>query len=420
MVRTERREAAGHQAMPPVRMAPPFRRLTWLQLAHAAADAAVAVALADTLFFSVPTGDARDKVALYLGVTMAPFAVLSPFVGPLLDARRGAYRIALVGAASGRALLAALLASRTERVELYPLAFGLLVLSRVHGVSRSALVPELLKPGRSLVGANAWLAVVSVVGAALGAGAAAGLNRLGGSALSLWAAAAIFAAATVPAARLPGAGPGSRRRSPVEGDWRSLLSARLVAGGVAMAANRATVGFLTFLLVFLLRAEGEKASGYAVVLGATAVAGFAGSALAPALRAVLRESSLLLASLAAMAGSALWAASGYRLGSVATVAATVGFASAAARLGFDSLVQREAPEAVRGRTFTRYETLFQLCWVGGAGLATVVPFGASAGLRTMAAICLTGLLLSLRGLTHRRRAVTPSSAGRAQERRGRR
>ncbi|MDQ3946510.1 MAG: hypothetical protein M3357_15445, partial [Actinomycetota bacterium] len=193
MVRTERREAAGHQALPPVRMAPSFRRLTWLQLAHAAADAAVAVALADTLFFSVPTGDARDKVALYLAVTMAPFAVLSPFVGPLLDARRGAYRIALVGAALGRALLAALLASRTERVELYPLAFGLLVLSRVHGVSRSALVPELLNPGRSLVGANAWLAVVSVVGAALGAGAAAGLNRLGGSALALWAAAAVFA-----------------------------------------------------------------------------------------------------------------------------------------------------------------------------------------------------------------------------------
>jgi len=419
VVRTERRQAAGHQVVPPFRMAPSFRRLTWLQLAHAAADAAVAVALADTLFFSVPTGDARDKVALYLAVTMAPFAVLSPFVGPLLDARRGAYRIALLGAASGRALLAVLLASRSERVELYPLAFGLLVLSRVHGVSRSALVPELLNPKRSLVGANAWLAVVSVVGAALGAGAAAGLNRLGGPTLALWAAAAVFAAATIPAARLPGAGPGSRRRSPVEGAWRTLLSARLVAGGAAMAANRATVGFLTFLLVFLLRAEGEDASGYAVVLGAAAVAGFAGSALAPALRVVLRESLLLLASLAAMAGAALWAASSYRLGSVAAVAAIAGFASAAARLGFDSLVQREAPEAVRGRTFTRYETLFQLCWVGGAGVATVVPFGAQAGLRTMAVICLTGLLLSLRGLTRGRRAITASSAGRAQERRGR-
>ena len=64
---------------------PPFRRLTQVQIGHAAADAAVAVALANTLFFAVPLGEARDKVALYLVMTMAPFALLSPLVGPILD-----------------------------------------------------------------------------------------------------------------------------------------------------------------------------------------------------------------------------------------------------------------------------------------------------------------------------------------------
>ncbi|MEJ7788188.1 MAG: hypothetical protein WKF96_25590 [Solirubrobacteraceae bacterium] len=102
----------------------------------------MAVALANTLFFAVPLGEARDKVALYLVMTMAPFALLSPFVGPILDRTRGAYRVAIIGAGLGRGLLAVLLSSRTDRLTLYPLAFGLLVLSRIHGVSRSALVPR--------------------------------------------------------------------------------------------------------------------------------------------------------------------------------------------------------------------------------------------------------------------------------------
>ena len=150
----------------------------------------VAVALANTLFFAVPIGEARDKVGLYLALTMAPFAVLSPLVGPWLDRRSGTYRLAIILGAGGRALLAVLLATRTDRVALYPLAFGLLVLSRIHGISRSALMPDVLPPDRSPMWGNARLAVLSVVGGGLGAGLAAGANLVSG----------------------PGTGFGSRRR----------------------------------------------------------------------------------------------------------------------------------------------------------------------------------------------------------------
>ncbi|HWI03030.1 MAG TPA: hypothetical protein VNT52_04275, partial [Acidimicrobiales bacterium] len=180
----------------------PFRRLATVQVLHALGDAIVAVSLANTLFFSLPLGEARDKVALYLALTMAPFAVLSPFVGPLLDRRSGAYRVAIVLAAAGRILLAALLTTRTDRLSLYPLAFGLLVLSRVHGVSRSALVPEALPPGKQLMWGNAWLAVLSVVGGAVGAGLAAAANAVSGPGVALWGAVLVFAVSTVPAFRL--------------------------------------------------------------------------------------------------------------------------------------------------------------------------------------------------------------------------
>lgn len=237
-----RRPAVEHERAneaPAAAAWPPFRRLTEVQFAHAAA----AVALANTLLFAIPVGEARDKVALYLAMTMAPFALLSPLVGPLLDRTRGAYRLAIIGAGIGRAVLAVLLSSRTFRLTLYPLAFGLLVLSRIHGVSRSALVPDALPPHRSLIWGNSRLAVVSVVGAAAGAGLAAAGNALVGPDLGLWLAAIGFAVLGVIGVGLPR--PDRRTEQPERiGDYRRLLSARLLADGIGMAASRAAVGYL--------------------------------------------------------------------------------------------------------------------------------------------------------------------------------
>jgi len=375
----------------------PFRRLAESQLAHAAGDGMIAIALANTLFFAAPIGEARDKVALYLAVTMTPFAVLSPVIGPWLDRRRGGYRIAIIASTAGRALLAVLLSTRTDRLALYPLAFGLLVLSRVHGVSRSALVPDAVPPGRQLMWGNAWLAVTSVLGAAVGAGVAAALNAFRGPGLALGVAAVVFGVGVVPALQLPRATGDGAPRTAVE-DYRQLLSGRLRAGGLAMAATRASVGFLTFLLAFVLKDAGETGRGFALVVAAAAAGGFVGSVVAPVLRAALRESLLLLVSLAAVVGVSLWAARSFDVGAAALVAAVVGFSAGAGRLAFDSLLQHDAPEAIRGRTFARYETIFQLWWVAGAGLATAVPFRPAGGMRTLAAIAGAGLLLSVRGL----------------------
>src|SRR5260370_42427307 len=56
-----------------------------LTAASSLGDAFVAVALAGTLFFSASGDQARTPGALALLVTMAPLAVLAPFIGPLLD-----------------------------------------------------------------------------------------------------------------------------------------------------------------------------------------------------------------------------------------------------------------------------------------------------------------------------------------------
>lgn len=404
VTRAEGSARGGAAADPPWAWLP-FRRLAAAQVTHAVGDGMVAVALANTLFFAVPLGEARDKVALYLAMTMAPFAVLSPLVGPWLD-RRSGYRVAILIASGGRAALAVLLSTRTDRLSLYPLAFGLLVLSRVHGVSRSALVPDALPPGKQPMWGNTWLAVVSVAGGALGAGVAVAMNAASGPDLALWGAATVFGCGLAPAARLPRGGAPDTRPSPST-NYRALLSSRLVAGGVAMAASRTAVGFLTFLLAFLLRGQGEQGRGFAIVIGAAGIGGFAGSVLAPVLRRVVRESVLLLGSLAIVMGTALWAARAFDLGTAAVVAGVVGAAAGAGRLAFDCLLQEDAPAPVRGRTFARYETIFQLCWVAGAGLATAVQFDSVWGMRTLAVIAGSGILLAVRGLLQGRRATGP-------------
>ena len=60
-------------------------RLIELHAFNGAGDAAVAISLAGTLFFQVPTDQARGQVALFLGLTMLPFAIVAPLIGPFLD-----------------------------------------------------------------------------------------------------------------------------------------------------------------------------------------------------------------------------------------------------------------------------------------------------------------------------------------------
>jgi len=383
-----------------------FRRLLETQAAHAAGDVLVAVALANTVFFSVPLGEARARVALYLALTMTPFAVLSPLVGPWLDRRPGSYRVAIVAAMAGRVALAILLSSRSEHLALYPLAFGLLVLSRVHGVSRSALVPEARPPGRSLMWANARVSVISVAAGTAGAGPALAINHWVGTSATLWTAAVVYAAGALAATGLPlgeseseGGGEARRPRGRVR-RYQELLTPRLLAGGLAMATLRSAVGFVTFLLAFLLRAEGEGGRGLAVAAAAAAAGGFAGSVAAPALRAVLQEPVMLLASLAVAAATAVWAAFGFGLLRAGILAGMIGLAAGAGRLAFDSLLQKDAPGHVRARTFARYETIFQLCWVAAAGVAAAVPFGPGAGLWSLGGLCACGLVLSAWELAH--------------------
>jgi hypothetical protein len=177
-------------------------RLFDLHAISCAGDTLIAIGLAGTIFFNVPLGEARTKVALYLLITMVPFALLAPVIGPLLDHFRHGRRYALAATMLGRAFLAFLISDHLHGIALYPAVFGVLALSRAYGVARSAAVPRLLPAGVGLsqVGARA-----SVYGTFAGALVAPiGLAAFWfGPQWSLRVAAVIFVVGMVISLRLP-------------------------------------------------------------------------------------------------------------------------------------------------------------------------------------------------------------------------
>src|SRR6266702_3254112 len=366
-------------------------RLSWVHGAGALGDGMVAVALAGTLFFAVPLAAARPRVGLYLLVTVAPFAVVAPLLGRLLDGRRGASRVAMVAAFVARALLATWAASRLDSWELYPLTFGLLVCSRVHGISRSAIVPELAGPERPLVAVNGRCARVAAVGA------------------------------TVVALLLPGTGTRQRRGSVpgtgvydhvAEGALRGSvgLNTRVRLARSASALNRAVAGFTLFLLAFALRRHGVQTAGLGLLLAAVGIGGVAGAFTVSHLGRLLREESLLLVGLALSAACTLSLAGHVGVVTGALAGLVMGAAVAAARLGFESLVQREVPLAARGTAITRAETAFALAWVLGALPPVALPLPTGPALVGVGLLCVVAGLGYAAGLFRFREGAAVAAA----------
>ncbi|HEX5566638.1 MAG TPA: MFS transporter [Streptomyces sp.] len=195
-------------------------KLIELHAVNSAGDMMITVALASTIFFSVPTGEARGRVALYLAVTLAPFALLAPVIGPLLDRIPHGRRAAMAGSMLARALLAVSMAGAvaTGSLELYPAALGVLVASKAYGVVRSAVVPRLLPHQISLVKANSRVTLAGLLATGVAAPAGAALHQLGPS-WPLYGAFAVFIAGTFLSFSLP------PKVDSAKGERKALLSA---------------------------------------------------------------------------------------------------------------------------------------------------------------------------------------------------
>src|SRR6187200_2604364 len=122
-----------------------FRRLTITHAAMMGGDAAMLVALADSLFLSIDPSAVRSRVLLFLVVSFAPFLVIAPLIGPVIDRVAGGRRTVIQLVAGARVALAVLMAFAIDSVTLFPLVFAALVLQKTYLVSKQALVPSVVR-----------------------------------------------------------------------------------------------------------------------------------------------------------------------------------------------------------------------------------------------------------------------------------
>lgn len=399
-------------------------KLIELHAINGAGDVMITVALASTVFFSVPTDEARGRVALYLAITMAPFALLAPVIGPMLDRLPHGRRAAMAGAMLARAVLAVTMsgAVATGGLELYPAALGVLVASKAYGVVRSAVVPRLLPPKFSLVKANSRVTLAGLLATGAAAPVAAGLHAIGPE-WPLYGACAIFVCGTFAAFTLP------HKVDEAKGERRARLSTHephsrrpglrtvtpsVLYGLLANASMRALSGFLIFFLAFLLREHPLAGQSAAVSLGIVGVSAGVGNACGTAVGALLRARApeVIIASVLSMTlAVAVLAAVFYSGLLVAVLGATAGFCQALAKLSLDAMIQRDIPEAVRTSAFARSETLLQMAWVLGGAIGIALPLNGVLGMAVAAAIVALGTTMALRGvLSAPRRHHHPPSA----------
>lgn len=394
-------------------------KLIELHGVNGAGDVMITVALASTVFFSVPTDEARGRVALYLAITMAPFTLLAPVIGPLLDRVPHGRRAAMAGAMLARALLALLLSGAvvTGSIELYPAALGVLVASKAYGVVRSAVVPRLLPPRFSLVKANSRVTLGGLLATGVAAPIGVGLQALGPR-WPLFAAFVIFVAGMFLSFSLPPKVDSAKgedtallaadaehlhgqRRSRTKRPGLRTVGTAVTHGLAANASLRCLSGFLIFFLAFLLREHPIAGQSAAVSLGIVGVAAGTGNALGTAVGAWLRSRApevIIVTVVAVELAVAIIAAVFFGAVLVACLGGVAGFAQALAKLSLDALIQRDVPELVRTSAFARSETLLQMSWVVGGAIGIALPLNGALGLTVAAAIVATGWLTTVRGL----------------------
>ncbi|WP_280238472.1 MFS transporter, partial [Nocardia abscessus] len=283
--------------------------LTYATMANFALDAAIAVALANTLFFASATAESKTNVALYLLITIAPFAVIAPLIGPMLDRLQRGRRLALATSFAVRAVVAVVLILQFDTWALYPLALCMMIGSKSFSVLKSAVTPRVLPPDIDLVRTNSRLTVFGLVGGTIGAGGLAGLAAaIAGSNGALIFAALIACAGAYLSLRIPSwvevtegevpatlsyHGPDAHTEVLSSGKESSVpprkrrqpLGRAVVTGLWGNSAIRVLTGFLTFYVAFVAKATEHRPVQQALMLGAVGAAAANGNIARNATRA---------------------------------------------------------------------------------------------------------------------------------------
>lgn len=357
--------------------------LTYATMMTYAVDAAVAVALANTLFFAAAKAESITNVALYLAITAAPFAVVAPVIGPLLDRLQRGRRAALSISFAGRAVLAVVMAFNYHTWLLYPAALGMLVLSKSFVVLKAAVTPRVLPSAITLVATNSRLTTFGLVAGGFFGGVTAGVAYVFDSPGALIFTALLAVGGFLLCLRIPSWVESTAGEIPAQ--LRSTRRGKRTPAGrgvvLALWGNgsiRVLTGFLTLFVAFVVKSEpGMDATHQLFLIGivgaAAGVGSLAGNAAGSGPRFVANSDLMIVIAVALAVAVAVLAAVLPGIATAAAVGLVGATVSALAKVSLDAVIQRDLPEESRASAFGRSETVLQLAWVFGGALGVLLP-----------------------------------------------
>jgi MFS family permease len=417
--------------------------LTYPVMANFAVDSAMAVALANTLFFAAATGESKSKVALYLLITIAPFAVIAPLIGPALDRLQHGRRLALATSFALRTALVVVLIANYDSATgsfpswvLYPCALGMMVLSKSFSVLRSAVTPRVLPPTIDLVRVNSRLTVFGLLGGTMVGGAVAAgaeyLFNLFQMPGALYVCVAVTLAGAVLAMRIPkwvevtegevptklsyhGGENELRRhaqRTDKPGPVRQPLGRNIITALWGNCTIKIMVGFLFLYPAFVAKSHDKSGWEQLMILGliggAAAIGSFGGN-FASARLQLGRPAQLVVRATIAVTVVALATALTGKLMVAVLATLVTSAASAIAKASLDASLQDDLPEESRASAFGGSESLLQLAWVAGGATGVLVYTQLHVGFTVISAALIIGLAQTL--VSYRGESLIPGLGG---------
>lgn len=417
-----------------------FRRLYTTRLTSQGADGVFEAGLASLFFFSPQRAASATGIALAFTVAILPYTLIGPFVGVVLD--RYSRRQVLVRANLLRAVLvlgvAGMVLAGAVGPPLYVVVLVCLSVNRFVLAGLGASLPHVV-PRDELVMANAVSTTSGTVIALGGAGVAVVVRQvLGGGdptdATIVLLAAAVYLASSATARTMH-----PDLLGPDAGERQAWADPRAALRGVVVGMGRATVhlwqrrpafdalavvggqrfgyGLVTVAMFLLSRATfadpSDPDAGAVRLAGAFVVSGagyFAAAFVTPVVtRRIRLQTWIVLCCLAAALLGAVFAATLTYPVALATGFA-VGICMQGTKICVDSIVQAHTDDGFRGRAMSFYDMVFNITFVGAAGVcAAVLPAdGRSPGLvMAVAAIYLvTGVAYAV---ASRRNPGTPAA-----------
>ncbi|MEU3841525.1 MFS transporter [Streptomyces sp. NPDC028635] len=374
-----------------------FGRLLTVRLLSQGADGVYQVGLATYVVFSPEKQTSPAAIASAMAILLLPYSVVGPFAGVLLD--RWRRRQVLVHGNLLRALMAAvtatLMVAHVPDWLFYVSALCVTAVNRFVLAGLSAALPRVVDAER-LVMANSLSPTAGTLAATAGGGLAFAVRLLaaGSDAAVVLLAAALYLCSALASLRLAVGllGPDralvrTRLTRAVQGTARGLAAgARHLAAPqrreaawalTAVTLMRFCYGALTVTVLMLCRYawSSDPDRGLALLGLAVGVSGagfFAAAVVSPS--AVGQLGPVRWIQVCSACAAVLVPALGltFAQGPVLVAAFVLGLVTQAAKIATDTVVQSTVDDAFRGRIFSLYDVLFNVAFVGAAGVAALM------------------------------------------------